>query len=226
MLQVTKLLRLLEAQRYGQVIDEVLRNGRPLPVALRSRLAGEAEARFAALGFGLQRVVELSYAPSAEAERLAAAAVDASSELSGGGGGAAVMVRPSPAAMAILIAGLVDVLGLADSTGCDLSPGLPGRIRAVIRTACYELAEAQAGLAVRDARSGGLVGDAVDSSVVLWQLGPRHEALLGLEVPSFRRLEEAAARLELWRDPVCGPVLALAQASPVHRTRPARRAAA
>jgi hypothetical protein len=175
MLQVAKLLRLVENRRHGQVVDEVLRNGRPLPVAVRARLADAANVRLAALGLALQRTVELAYAPTADAETLAHEAVAAWQTRAAGA--VAGTGEPSAAAIAMLIAGLCDLLALAEASGgasggvgggggCDLAPGLSGRIRAVVREACYELSAAQAGSAVREPRNAGLVGDGLDSVVV------------------------------------------------------------
>lgn len=220
MLQVTKLLRLVGNERHGQVIEEILRNGRPLPVAVRSRLAEPASARLASLGLAMQRVVELTYMPTAEAAHLAAAAVDAWNEREG------AHADVPAAATAILVAGLADVLSQVESTSSDLPPGLPGRIRATIRAACYELAATQEGEAVRNPRQAGLVGGAIDSVVVLWQLAPREHALSGFKSPNLDDLECAATRLELWRDPACGQVLALAHAVPEHMTMGPRRIAA
>ncbi len=244
MLHLAKLHRLAEQERHEVLLDEVLRNGRPLPLAARARLSEAGGVRLASLGFALQRGVELSYQPTPAIEALARLTVNALNELADPAGPAG-RERPVAAgaqgpcgagAIAAALAGLADVLQQADSvggSGVDLSPGLPGRIRAAIRAGAYALFEAQGRLAARSLPWRGLVGDPLDSSLVLWQLCARAELCgergLVSELVNWPELEQAVERLNLWRNPDCAALLNLAQAgasAPAWRPARSRPAAA
>lgn len=96
MLSISRIVRHVELGRSAALLEELFRNGRPLPLALRSSLS--ASAGLAAAALGLQRVVELTYQPGAEtfalavqvAERVLAAVGAAGGAMNGAAGGAAV----------------------------------------------------------------------------------------------------------------------------------------
>jgi hypothetical protein len=221
MLTVQRIARLVEGQRWTGLLEELFRNGRPLPLAARARLTEDAGASLAALGLGLQRAVELAYAPDDSllmlADRLATV-------LNAGAVGEAAASRPpNPAALAMAARGLADLLDAARDRGWAMGRGLSGeRLRAALREAAYGLFAAQAHTGAVRPREHGLIGDGLDSALVLWQLMGRTGVMERLDPPvNLRALAAAADRAGLWRDADCAAILDLAVPRPERAVRAA-----
>lgn len=71
MISQSHIIRLVENEAYRQLIDRILDNGRCGSAITRRVLRHESCAAPVALGLGLQRLVELTYAPAASSELLA-----------------------------------------------------------------------------------------------------------------------------------------------------------
>jgi len=70
MLRVSNIMQLLRAEQFSLVVDRILSNGRCRSRAVRQMLREASFAETAATGLALQRVLELTYGPTAEADDL------------------------------------------------------------------------------------------------------------------------------------------------------------
>lgn len=205
MISLSKIERWTFAERFSELLEAVLANGRPLPLSVRLRLSHPSSSRLASAGLALQRAIELSYFPVPASVQLARVVAEALAEDD---------PEVSPAARAVAAAGLVDLVQQFGSCGKTLAPDLEGLIEhglGVFGRRAFEAHAAASGTA-RD----GLVGDELDTAVLLWQLA--HRPGLGLLLEQFIRtplLDRAARRLGLWRRADTGPLLALLAAPPV-----------
>lgn len=210
MISVARIERWAEREQFQALFDGVVQNGRPLPLAARLRLSQPRSLELAALGIGLQRLLELSYGPEPAALAMARRVAAALERL----GGAEVSDnQPGPGAM---IAGVVGLLGVLDRLRLFGHPGLerlqPAAERALAR-ANHALLEAAAGSSASPAHRG-LVGDGIETAVVLWQLAGSErgaEAVAGvLDAESLRR---GLVRSGAWKDGACAVLMALADAA-------------
>lgn len=181
MLTAPKILRLAASRRFGQVLDEVSRNGRPLPPEARLHLAQPAHAEVAALALSAQRLLELGPAAGQMDPSLLAHLVASTRDALG---------RPAaPGVLALALGALLDAAAnqLCPPGNRDGGPASSG---ALARALLDHLASVQA--------PDGLVGSSIDSALVFWQLGPRSAAIVpdgpGRGV-DLERLEAALARL-------------------------------
>lgn len=179
MLTLQQVERLIDAERYEQLLLRVLGGGR-CPAACGPELmracTGPGLAP-AALGFALQRMTELSYAPWPSA-RTPAARLIGLQRPDGLWGKGPASVAPS----AIALRGLLDFdhqlveFHVAPLTGLD----------ACIDRAARALASLQ--------RADGAIGRrSLDSAAVLWQLGASH-MWLPIRFFDLRRTVERAER--------------------------------
>jgi hypothetical protein len=209
MMSVQKIERLVERGQTEALLEAVVQNGRPLPLGVRLRLGESvASVRAAGLGLALQRVVELSYGPDPAALRIAERLLDQLCEVDGLEG----PDRPSPASLVVALAGLEDLLAQLERFGHPAEGFVGEGLVHASAAVAHVLLEAAA-LSNADPATRGLVGEAVDSAVVLWQLAGRARLADRLRPGvELSQLQRAAVRHALWKQPHCGPVLALAAA--------------
>ena len=164
MLTVKRVVQLIRTGRQAQAFDAVLANGRALPAEARARLARPSSLRMVAPALALQRVMELSYGPTPEAEELAATVVREVEMAAGYGCGLEVAGGA--------VTGAVLAAWLAAASHAAADPTLTERAVAALRWLAGEIAAQQQRAAARPhtaAPSGGM-GDALDTSLVAWQL--------------------------------------------------------
>jgi len=181
-----KIVRLAASRRFGQILDEVSRNGRPLPQEARLHLALPDHAEVAALALGSQRLLELGTGAGQIDPCLFAQLMTASRS---------ALDRPAaPGVLALALGALLDVAGhqacSPASGGGGPASGDIGAAGGMIMALHDHLSAAQA--------PGGLVGSLIDSALVFWQLGPRSTAIVPdgpQRGPNLDRLETALARV-------------------------------
>jgi hypothetical protein len=185
MLSPNRVRMLAQHGLWSRLVDEVLRNGRPVPVSIRLRLAEEGAEAATALGLSLARLCELAR-PGESAigevvERLIAM------QLEDGSFGSEV-------ATACALAGL---LGACEVAGFGAMPGW--------FTAWPAACGAGARLA-EDLHSA----DQMVRTITAWALAARSEAALGvgLDIPA---LVSGLERRGVGHDRVLGPMLARAR---------------
>lgn len=71
MLGINAIHRLIDAERYSEVIEGCLRSSMPLPLSIRLQLASGGNERIGAVALGLGRVLDLSYRITDNATALA-----------------------------------------------------------------------------------------------------------------------------------------------------------
>lgn len=213
MISLPKLVRMASEAEHARMLDEVVRNGRPLPLAVRLRLEDGATLPAAALGLALTRVTELTYRPTDVACSLASLLLERRQSDGSFGSVAATAIA---AAALLAVADQLDSLPGGRAAGRYLDIALEHNIRSAVEGAMYALAQAQT---LDDECRDGLIGDDIDSAICLWQLGfdtrfaraVRYEALLAaVEDRGLRHSRATSALLE--------PLQSGAEASPV-RTR-------
>lgn len=214
MLSLRKVQTQVARGQWGAIVDAVLRNGRPVPVAVRLRLTEGGSICLAALALAVRRAVELTYGVAPEVGPLVnRLAVELSRPRSEGG------ADPSLAAVAIAMGALQVALEHAAVPGDPAAAAGDGTVvdREAAETAlaigAYRLHEAHV-LAQHAARVAGrpastaLIGAHIDTAVLLGQLAevPGLEARVA---PPLRtaELRRAAARAGLWALPDCGALL-------------------
>lgn len=215
MLNLPRLARLAETGEFDRLINDVARNGRPLPLGVRLRLSEAGSLPAAALGLALQRVVQLTYRPNHVSCLLVRLLLAQRDQAGAFGGHASTAV-----ALAALFAFADQVATLpggrdpaAAGPSAPIDPALHTEIHRAIAGALHALHAAQnpgvvGGVAARRGglfqSSGGLIGDELDSAIVLWQLGlePRFAAAVRLE-----DLLTAAFSRGMHHDRTAGPLL-------------------
>ncbi len=194
MLTLSRLHELSRDENPLALLDAVLANGRPLALAARLRLEHPEVAPVVGLALGLRRFLELTYAwsgPAAEmCERLLLM------ETPGGGFGSVVATAAARSALA----------RAAESCQRGGEEGAARGLGEVVEACDRVLREAQR-------ESGeGLVGDATDSTLILWLLSDdlweAERGGAGLDAGSlWRGLEKAGAM----HDRVLGALLEAAR---------------
>lgn len=197
--------RLSDNGAFDLLVTAVLRNGRELPLAARLRMTDPDGVAPAALGLALLRSCELTHAPTRGmcdmAERLVARA-----GTEGGWG--------TIAATAAAVAGLEALLAHSERAGGSMTQEFAGSVRRVIDGGIHWLAARQGVPSQRVffeeseepyAPERSLIGDALDSALVVWLLGS--SARFGAAA-RVRDLAEACAD-ESRRDPQTRRVLAM-----------------
>ncbi|MCB9838273.1 MAG: hypothetical protein H6813_02950 [Phycisphaeraceae bacterium] len=201
MLSMPRLVRLAESGQYDRLLEEVLRNGRPLPLAARLRLSNPGMIEASAISLALSRVTELTHRPTSGALDLALRLLDR--QLDDGSFG-------SPAVTASAVEAIIALLEQDRFVIPGLEPDLRDRLETARDRAFHALYSAhEAGAA--NTRQSGLLVDALETALTLWRLGERaiFDAVVG--IAGLRRaLAEAQARS---LSPEVEMILALSPAS-------------
>ncbi|MEC9374369.1 MAG: hypothetical protein VYC34_11025 [Planctomycetota bacterium] len=195
MISPNRLVRIAEQSDFDRLLVEVSRNGRPLPVGARLRLSEGASLAATALGLALQRILELSYAPSARTLTLADDLI-ARQDSRGSFG--------CVASTSVAVAGLLAVRDRISFTVAPHAEALLERIDRAVDLALHHLHAARTSDLFGE--SPALIADPLDTAITLWQLEDRDEftALFSLD-----SLEDALAESGALADRTCAAVLAL-----------------
>lgn len=167
MISLQRIQRLAEAQRHGALLDEVITNGRPLPLSARLILSRGNSEGISALALGLQRAVELSYLATPAsfmlARRLCRVTLDALNS---------TKVGPdlSPASLALALAAWADLREQADLAGQTLDTTLNREMADAEQAAAYALFECQQRAI---ASTAGMIATPVESALIIWQVAER-----------------------------------------------------
>ena len=156
MINLSHIERLLDEESYGRLVDRVLSNGRRVNRAVAKRLEVSEAVAAAACGLALQRCCELTYAPTPLADRLARRLL----EMQRNDG----HFSRSIAASAVALRGLLEYV----QQNRDVGEPVDAQVSAGI-------AEGLAALGRAQSADDGFRNSAVESTIVLWQLG-EHEA--------------------------------------------------
>lgn len=203
MMTVARIVRLAEQRENDRLLADLLRNGRPVPLAVRMRLSSVGGVEAAALGLALQRIVELTFIPDPHAFDIARTLADLQDEDGSFG---------TLASTATAVGGLGALMAQIDAMRWrrDGRDALTDHVRSAITQAL--------GRAMKWLESqcvGGLAGDPIDSAIVVWQLGARTDDASRRLVAG---LSEALFNAGAAHDRVLGPLLTRAA---VETTRPA-----
>ena len=152
MISLTHIERLFRTESYGRLVERVLANGRRVNRAVAKHLEVSDAVAAAACGLALQRCCELTYAPTPLAKRLAMQLLQM--QRSDG------HFSRSVAASAVALRGLLDYL----QHHRDVGEAVDAQVSAAV-------AEALAALGRTQSVVGALHDNAVESTIVLWQLG-------------------------------------------------------
>lgn len=190
MISLPRLARHASEGQFDALLGDVVRNGRPLPLSVRLRLSQPDSLEASALGLALQRVLELTYRPTAVSTGLLEELLKRSREDGSFG---------SISATCVALGGLlafraqVDALPGARSGGAGryIDPALDEAMRRAIDGALGALSAAW-DIAQEDSESPALLGDEIDTAVALWQLA--FAPAFGRAVPIAALFEAAAAR--------------------------------
>lgn len=173
MLNLPRIARLAEAAEFERLLEEVLRNGRPVSLRVRIRLCEFEGLPAAALGLALQRIVQLTYRPTPLSILLAQLLLaQRNSSGSFGSVSATAVALAALLAMSDQAASLPGGKSNADPARAPLRPAMSAEIQEAIAGALHFLHQAQEdSTPVRPGESASLIGDELDSAIVLWQLG-------------------------------------------------------
>ncbi len=152
MISLTHIERLLTAESYGRLVEKVLSNGRRVNRAVAEHLEVSDAVAAAACGLALQRCCELTYAPTPLAERLAMQLL----EMQRNDG----HFSRSVAASAVALRGLLDYL----QHHRDIGETVEAQVSAAIDEGLTAFRRTQSVI-------GAWRNNAVESTIVLWQLG-------------------------------------------------------
>ncbi len=202
MLTMRRLERASSAGRFDQLLSDVLANGRSLPLAARLRLSESDGLPAAALGMAIRRLCEIARRPTPAVVQMADALLDRQHE--NGGFGAI-------AATAAAVGGLLTLQSHDGAWPGAIGPELACRIELAIDRAMHHLFAAQSrGSGVEE--TPGLLGDAMDSALVLWQLADEPRAAAALRLNALERAIQEAIRPAGARDESVRQVADLARA--------------
>ncbi len=148
--------RLLDEESYCRLVDRVLSNGRRVNRAVAKRLEVSEAVAAAACGLALQRCCELTYAPTPLADRLAMRLL----EMQRNDGHFSRSVSASAVALRALLDYVQHHRDVGEAVDAQTSTGI---------------AEAMAAFRRTQSVVGAFRDNAVESTIVLWQLG-EHEA--------------------------------------------------
>ena len=190
MLSLPRLVILAQQGQHERLIDAVLRNGRPLPLPLRARLADEHNAPIAALALGVQRYLELAARPTIPLRELLAQLLDTLAATP-----AAHTNLPARALAAAALADAELALGATPSPADDALLARIAHARAGIwhALACAQNLDPDADLPL------GAIADTHTTTLILRQLPKLPEACEHLHLPL---LIDAAFTLNLTHDPL------------------------
>ncbi|MCA9311124.1 MAG: hypothetical protein KDA21_07955 [Phycisphaerales bacterium] len=175
MMTFERLIHLAETGSFDMMLDELLRPGRRLPLPVRLRLTSPEEAPLCALALAIRHVTELTHRPTPQARLLLAALCERVDEARGRAvNGPCTSAALSPGLAAVVLRGLLALQDQVDTLPGDRNP-LSAHERDLLSSTideqCHTLYLAR--MAAQGWRSPGLIGDALDSAIVLWQLGDR-----------------------------------------------------
>ncbi len=156
MINLSHIERLLDEESYGRLVNRVLSNGRRVNRAVAKRLEVSEAVAAAACGLALQRCCELTYAPTPLADRLAMRLL----EMQRNDGHFSRSVSASAVALRGLLEYVQHHRDVGESVDAQVSAGIAEALAAFRRT---------------QSADGGFRNSAVESTIVLWQLG-EHEA--------------------------------------------------
>lgn len=202
MLSQFRVARLASAEEFDRLLNEVLMNGRPLPLSARLRLSAPGCLAASALGLALARLSELTWRPEPPAAELAERLLERQSSL--GDFGSIPATACALAGLAALHAQIAALPGT--KVGMEFLPsGLTPRVRAAADAAASWLASRSREdqfslfetapdepLDTGDARVSGRsgadspppIGDHIDTALVLWALGAAPGLLSRVGLPS------------------------------------------
>ncbi len=166
--------RLLDEESYGRLVDRVLANGRRVNRAVAKRLEVSEAVAAAACGLALQRCCELTYAPTPLADRLAMRLL----EMQRNDG----HFSRSVSASAVALRGLLDYVqhhrDVGEAVDAQTSAGITEGLAAFRRT---------------QSADGGFRHSAVESTIVLWQLGEQEAFRSAVKLdPSWSALKRSS----------------------------------
>ena len=166
MISQNQIVRLLDGKEYRHLVERILSNGRCRSSAARSALTSQTAAEPAALGLGLQRLLELTYRPSPAADRICDRLIHMQ-QPDGLFTDSETRHESLLAASAVALRALVMWIDLQRHAGRGVAVGASDAVSRGIT-------------ALAERFSGGIDAhtDAVGWAIVLWQLG---------DVPAFRR---------------------------------------
>lgn len=162
MLSMPRLVRLAESGQFDRLLDEILRNGRPLPLAARLRLSSPGALAVSAISLALSRMTELTHRPTAGAQLLAEDLLALQSD-DGSFGSSAVTASAAESILALLEQDRYVATGL--------KPELRENLEIARDRAMHALyADREVSTATG---TSGLLGDALETALTLWRLGER-----------------------------------------------------
>ena len=204
MISLPRIVRLATAHRFDTLLEDVLRNGRALPLALRLRLSGDPETLpAAALALGLQRFLELTLGPTPQAIDLARALLDR--QRPGDSFGSVCATASAIAALTLLDDTLAAAPGI-DPIADALRPRLGQAIDEGVAALRRVRDEAPSTLFA----NRPLMGDELDTLIALWQLAGHPNIADALDLPLLlASLEDLGLR----HDRALAPMLDRAQAA-------------
>lgn len=162
MLSMPRLVRLAETDQYDRLLDEILRNGRPLPLAARLRFSAPDTIAVSALSLALSRMTELTHRPTAGAQLLADKLLAIQSPDGSFG---------PPAVTASAAESMLALLEQDQYVAAGLGPELRDHIEIARDRAMHALHAERSTASAQG--SPGLLGDALETALTLWRLGGR-----------------------------------------------------
>lgn len=197
MLSPFRVARLVASEEFDRLLNEVLMNAPPVPLAVRVRLSEQGALTASALGLALKRLTELTWRPEPPATELARRLFDL--QHPDGSFGPVVSTICSASGLSALLAQSAALPGISGTHHTDFLPeGLLERAAQAVESARTWLVQqptlAQAlvscphtngaGVAVR--RSAPNTSELIDTAVLLWQFAQQPEALhsLGITQPA------------------------------------------
>lgn len=177
MLSMPRLVRLAETGQYDRLLDEVLRNGRPLPLEARLRMTSSGALAASAISLALSRMTELTHRPTTGAKLLAGKLLSLQDPDGSFG---------SPAVTASVTESLIALLEQNKFVATGLETEFRDRI-VVARDRALHSLYAERESAAAAPRSGGLLGDALETALVLWRLSERALFNAVISVSGLRR---------------------------------------
>jgi len=194
MLSMPRLIKLAESEQHDRLLEETLRNGRPLPLGARLRFSDADALPVAALSLALSRITELTHRPTAGAQLIAGKLLALQNHRGAFG---------PPALTASAVEALAAILDQDRCVTKGLDPTFRQRIELAHDRGIHTLYAQQFCQNTYDA----LIGDAMETALILWRLGAREAFDAAISASTLRRaLEEA---LNLAPDPDVSAVMSM-----------------
>lgn len=185
--------RMIELKEYRRLVERILDNGRSRSNMAKRVLSRPEAAGPAALGLSLQRLAELTYAPTATADRIARRLVVMQRRDGLFGYGSDTPYETLLAATAAAVRGLIDYAGHLRASGQPLNPS----VNQALERGMDALANSFASLT-------NTTNGALGWAIVLWQLGdvqafrqrvPVHQLLAMLNHAAVELIDDDLSRL-------------------------------